>query len=871
LYDPEHNGSLDGGQPGDGTGLGTIGNWRTAGGIGSAFALRTGNPDWLLLRMGDTWIGQTIETGWSATFGSDNFGKSGYSQQEPMVIAGYDENFSVAAYGANVGGRQRPIIQPPSASSAYTAAQTAGTHHFYEGRPAIGQAGSGGSSFAVLGLHVYAAQRDPGNMTAPPAGFVGNGNTGQPGGIAFGTAHGDLIEDNRISWTAQGLGWNVGNFDVNVRRNQIDHCWHTTGKSSGIAADDIGASGSGYMANGFSFEENIIDLCGWIGSNFASGDPFSRDAYIQWDAHAGNRRGNTITRSSAENAEMRGGGIIDDNFFYNGQFGVDIGHFEGQPTLTSPTTQVTNNVIMSPVSPIGLIPVGVNFINNTGLTASGNILAHADSSISSGQAQFAVTDSYDGRTAFMNITGRGSGGTQGYWPCVGQANFTGGHGTVVSNYTIHVSAGGAIDDPSLIFDDDLATGAQTFEVGDVLTPVANYPSINKAGTTLTAAGSGGTAGNYGMSFIGCRLDPSNNAQGVGEGVALTNFSGSMAGSGALASVTLNDFTGITRALNGGTGFYDATGTVPNGTNNFIDPLGNNPNNSGLSTFTTIITVYGVTPSAYNGTWATTASVGNDITWSLNTAMDPGPVTVPGHIMAYQIMNTGVAYQVGDVLTIASGDVGGQSGIRIRVDSISALTGWQFTVNSVYTDGTQGLTWTGNTVFNWAGQNPPQFSDCGPPNGGTGGCGGTNPPGGGTSNTWTGNTNCVTAQFTGQISSGTSLATSSVVNGPIASSTNLAGPGVMANTTIVSGSGSSWTISPSQGNVGPETMYSYTCTPTKVWSDPSRTIATYAALHGQAASIDGYMVKALANSKNAPWDPTWTANLGLNPYIRLGFQ
>jgi hypothetical protein len=66
------------------------------------------------------------------------------------------------------------------------------------------------------------------------------------------------------------------------------------------------------------------------------------------------------------------------------------------------------------------------------------------------------------------------------------------------------------------------------------------------------------------------------------------------------------------------------------------------------------------------------------------------------------------------------------------------------------------------------------------------------------------------------------------------------------------------------------MYSYVCSPTKVWSDPTRTVSTYAALHGQAATIDGYMAKALANAK-WNWDPTWTANNGLNPYIRLGFQ
>lgn len=51
--------------------------------------------------------------------------------------------------------------------------------------------------------------------------------------------------------------------------------------------------------------------------------------------------------------------------------------------------------------------------------------------------------------------------------------------------------------------------------------------------------------------------------------------------------------------------------------------------------------------------------------------------------------------------------------------------------------------------------------------------------------------------------------------------------------------------------------------------PSRTIGTYAASLGQPATIDGFMSVALAMDKSN-WNPAYTANNGVNPYIRAGF-
>jgi hypothetical protein len=73
------------------------------------------------------------------------------------------------------------------------------------------------------------------------------------------------------------------------------------------------------------------------------------------------------------------------------------------------------------------------------------------------------------------------------------------------------------------------------------------------------------------------------------------------------------------------------------------------------------------------------------------------------------------------------------------------------------------------------------------------------------------------------------------------------------------------------------MYGYTCTPTKVYAHPERTVQTYAGFLGiTPATLDGYLYgdgshPGAMNNAKWNWNPAYTANNGLNPYIRLGFQ
>jgi hypothetical protein len=869
ILDPD-NTNLPGLLNGDGSGLGTKGNWRTAGSIGSSFALRNGAPDWVLLRMGDTWTNQTFEKGYNS-MASDNFAKNGFSEQEPLVISAYDEDVPATSPNLPSGARPRPIIIVPGATDAYAAMQGAGNYHAFQARPGINLTAGNGNYVAIMGLDFYAAQRNPSDGA-----YVGMGNVSD-GATAIdhrGNQTGSLIEDVRASWFFTGFNFSnatgsiniPSNFDVNIRRSQVNHCYHVgSGHALGMVADSVGAIG-GAMSPGFSFDENVMDFCGYPDSSFTFGDDFSRNAYLQGDTVFGSRQGNTSTRSASEGVQFRSGGIINDNFLWANSYGYDVGHSEGFPALTS-ATMVTNNVIMATGFPYLLkAPIGMNFANANNLNVTGNITADLDSSTPfAASGIYAATDRLDGQVTLVTTTTAGSGGTPGNYAigagagCFGGANFTGGHGTNLSSFAINIGGGGAINgDPTFV-----EPNGSAWLVGDVLTPIANYPSLRSEGMSFAAVGSGGTPGDYGIAFGHCPRKASVPVSGDTQtGVPLTNFSGSMAGSGALATFTFNSFTSTTRTLIGPT--YHATGVTT--ATNTIGLSVFNGGGPGVGTET--ITTTGFTPSAYNGIWTIDRVNGTSLTqlvWDLGTAVDPGPVTVQGKVAAVAIVSTGAGYQAGDVLTVSSSDVGGQTGVHLTVGTVAHLSGWTITVARVESSGVHGLQYTGNIVFNF----PNAIDDEGGSNDG------------GTPNVWTPNTFCGSSQFTGTIS-GTTLSTSAVVNGPITTG-NLSGPGVTAGSTIVGGGPTSWTITPSQTVSSPVTMYSYVCTPTTVYTAPYRTVETYATSlsAGLAASIDGYMygnsttpvngTTGAMNNAKWNWNPAYTANNGINPYIRSGFQ
>jgi hypothetical protein len=301
--------------------------------------LRSGYPDWLLLKKGDTWTNESIETA-----PGDNFGKGGKSAVQPMLISSY-------------GTGPRPLIKTANGKPGI----------FFIG-------GSAGNYVAVVGLEFYAYQRDPANPS-----YVGDANLlNGPGLFQYNSFNWQLVEDCKFSFYGDDLTYSglAAGANLSLRRNEILDAYNpdTTAHSQGIYAENI---------SGLLLEENLFDHNGWndkvVG---AERNIFNRNVYLQWNTTNVTARGNIIARSSSEGIQFRSGAIVENNFFVRNSYGFDVGHNENDPTTTY--AQISNNVItesddINPVTaPRG---AGINFLNARGpnVRATNNIIAHSAS------------------------------------------------------------------------------------------------------------------------------------------------------------------------------------------------------------------------------------------------------------------------------------------------------------------------------------------------------------------------------------------------------------------------------------------------------------------------------------------------------------
>src|SRR5262249_37437944 len=223
-----------------------------------ASLLRSGYPDWLLLKKGDTWTDQALETA-----PGDNFGRGGRSSTEPMLVASY-------------GTGARPLIKTVN---GYNAIQF--------------QGGTGGNYVAVVGLEFYSYQRDPSNPS-----YVGDANVLNANGIFMLNGFGwQLVEDCKISFYGNNLSYPVndlGNTGANLslRRNVIVDAYNrdTVAHSQGIYTGGI---------TGVLLEENLFDHNGWNATvSGGSRNVFNRNVYLQWNTTGVVARGNISTRSA---------------------------------------------------------------------------------------------------------------------------------------------------------------------------------------------------------------------------------------------------------------------------------------------------------------------------------------------------------------------------------------------------------------------------------------------------------------------------------------------------------------------------------------------------------------------------------------------
>ncbi len=172
-----------------------------------------------------------------------------------------------------------------------------------------------------------------------------------------------LIEDcvfNHIELIAQK--WTTGNpTNISLRRNiwtgayYNESSYHRNSRPSNIYAEGVA---------GLLIEENVFDYGGWHPSvTGASANMFNHNLYIQAGTD-GNKlvlRNNIISRGSSHGAQLRGGGLAEDNFFGRNAIGLLVG-YEKTALPTGTRAHLKNNVVSE----------GHSMIKGTNPCAGGN-------------------------------------------------------------------------------------------------------------------------------------------------------------------------------------------------------------------------------------------------------------------------------------------------------------------------------------------------------------------------------------------------------------------------------------------------------------------------------------------------------------------
>lgn len=249
--------------------------------------LRSGYPDWLLFKAGDTFNGNL-----------GSLGKSGRSSKERMVIGVYGD-------GA------RPIFNSPDNSWA---------RKEFKGRA---------DHVAFVGLHLIAINRKEAALS---------GNTSKMGSeqwkqsaISFlGDAEDILVEDCILEYFKFALVFQSGTDwgymkDVKVRRSAMVNSYGHWDKNIG------GHSSGAYIehVDGVLLEENVWSHNGW-NNNVSGGKAtkFNHNIYVQSDNLNCVVRGNVIANGSAHGLQLRPGGIVDDNLFVSNPMAMYVARHE---------------------------------------------------------------------------------------------------------------------------------------------------------------------------------------------------------------------------------------------------------------------------------------------------------------------------------------------------------------------------------------------------------------------------------------------------------------------------------------------------------------------------------------------------------------
>jgi hypothetical protein len=311
-------------------------------------ALRTGYPDWLLLKAGDTW---------DKAFGP-KWEKSGRSPTEKMVVSSYGDG-------------PAPLLRTPLDGNMFAAVWLVDST----------------SHVAIVGINMRPASRVPGE-----ADFDASVSTQGPfRGISIYNGPSDiLVEGCHIShYTTNIEVQQAGKqpTDVTIRRNVIVDAW----------ADSATSHSQGIYVEGtvrLLIEENILDHNGW-NESITGAEPtiFNHNIYMNAAEQDPIIRGNLSTRASSmcfkikaeDSAYENSGLLIESNVCIDDAIGVSLGGNPPASGLMYKDVTVRKNVFshMGPRPNAQATCFGIDISSAEGAEVTNNYLLDTDQAASS--------------------------------------------------------------------------------------------------------------------------------------------------------------------------------------------------------------------------------------------------------------------------------------------------------------------------------------------------------------------------------------------------------------------------------------------------------------------------------------------------------
>ncbi len=229
--------------------------------------LRSGYPDWLLLKRGDQW---------QESLG--NWQKSGLSPIEPMLVSSYGSSLS------------RPLLQTGISDGISFCCSSNGPSHL-----------------AFVGLDFL-----PHTYTGAPQGPIG--------ASILGSSNNVLFEDCRFRNYSTNIRFQAYpgptlHTNIKLRRSIIQGAYSTAGHSQGVYA---------YAVNGLLIEENIFYHNGWNQAGVGA-DMFRHNGYIDNGNYDVRYCGNISADASSHGVQMRSGGEVRNNLFLRNSIAFNVG------------------------------------------------------------------------------------------------------------------------------------------------------------------------------------------------------------------------------------------------------------------------------------------------------------------------------------------------------------------------------------------------------------------------------------------------------------------------------------------------------------------------------------------------------------------